>query len=359
MDGIEVPKEDIVVLTISKAISGLPVSGVVKSQLSAEFRSATAFGAGAAAPVRIYIDGQQKYQTFYIYNRKMRAGVISLSCYDRMMHLSRTFDTSTLAADAEGNVPVSSVLLLIAEQCGFSTVANAPDGIGKLSKDDISGVDCEEILSILSAAECGVWYADMTAEGESLGFNRFGATTELVAASAGSYSEIEVGAVKGPIDRLIANSGTETFDTGGSTDFMKILRLNSKLFTAENVNALLSAVENATYTAFDIEHVFTSADAHICCGIQVGEKIYTATKISISIAADGVSVAFGAPDLCEAEFDYTGALNRAINAKVGYNVPSAGTSITKTEGIKIEGDYAVISTANGKMSVYKKGGGGV
>lgn len=356
MDGIEIPKEDIISLTINKSISGLPVSGVVKSQLSAEFKFDGILGAGAAAPVKIFIDEQQKYQTFYIYTRKMRAGVVSLSCYDRMVHLSRTFDASTVTADADGKVLVSAVLMQIASQCGFTSLVNAPSTITKLSKDDVSGVDCEEILSMLSAVNCGVWYADMSAEGETLGFNRFGATTEIVAPSAGTYSDLETGETKGPISRIVASDGTKTIDTGGSTDFMEILRLTSKLFDDENVSTLLSAVTGAQYTAFDVEHVFTSADAHICCGVTIDDVTYTATKIAITIAADGVSVAFGAPDLCEAEFDYTGALNRAINARVGYNVPSAGTSITKTEGIKIEGDYAVITAADGKMSVYKKGG---
>ena len=334
----------------------MPVSGVAKSQLSADFRSDDVIGVSAAAPVKIYISDQQVYQTFYIYSRKMRAGVVSLTCYDRMMHLSRTFDPTGLTADADGNVFLNAVLLAIASQCGFAAVVNPPSTISKISMDDVSGVDCEEILSMISAASCGIWYADMATEGETLGFNRFGLTTEIVKLSDGEYSEIEIGATKGPINSIVASNGSEVYDTGGSTDFMQVLRLNSKLFDAGNVNALLSAVKNATYTAFDIAQARTNADAHICCGVEVGEKTYIATKISISIAADGISVAFGAPDLCEAEFDYTGALNRAINAKIAYNVPSAGTSFTKTEGIKIEGDYAVITTANGKMSLYKKNG---
>lgn len=357
MDGIKIPRKDIISLSISKNVSGLPINGVAKSQLNAVFKFEK-FTPSACAPVIIYVDGAQKYQKFYIYTRKIKNELVTISCVDKMIFLSQMFDYSALTADKNGDVTASSVVQQIGAQCQFTNVGGYPsDLLNKIPLDHVSGTDCENILSELSQVYCGVWYSETDGASETLRFNRFGAVTEAVYIDNVNHSDVEIGAAKGPISRIIATNGSDTFDTFGSDDFTKILRLSGKYFTDRITKSVLQAVKGALYTGFTIESTDATTDAHICCGVYCGEVQYIATKIAVNITAGGIITGFSAADLNEPEWDYTGALNRKLKEKVGYNVPSAGTSITRTEGIKIDSDYAVITAADGKMSFYKKTGG--
>lgn len=284
--------------------------------------------------------------------------MISLSCVDKMVAVAQTFDVSNVTADSEGMVFVSDILLKIATQCGFTAVGAYPDVISKMKYDELVGASCDDILTLLSQVFCGVWYTETENDNETLRFNTFGTTTELVFLDDVQYSEISTGAGKGPISRIIASNSADTFDTGGTADFLKTIKLSGRLFTEESTTALLDIISGATYTAFEIEKTNAVTDAHICCGISVGEQVFTACKIDISISVGGIITGFGAPDICEPEWDYTGALNRKLKNKVDYNSPSAGAYITRSDGIKIEGDYALISAANGKMTMYRKPKGG-
>ena len=354
MDGIKIAREDIISLSISKNVGSLPVDGLAKSEMSVSFAYDGDFGASAAAQVRIYIDKAPKYQKFYIYTRKIRNGIITLSCFDKMMVLSQPFDATKVTADTEGMVFTDNVLLQVAAQCGFASVGDYPDILQKIKYDELVGASCDDILTLLSQVFCGVWFSETDNDEETLKFNTFGTTTELVLLDDTAYSEIVKGAVKGPISRIVASNSTEVFDTGGTADFAKTLKLSGKLFTEQVASSLLDIVGGAVYTAFEVDKTDAVTDAHICCGVVVGDTTYTACRIEVSITVGGIITGFSAADLCEPEWDYTGALNRKLKSKVDYNVPSAGTYITRSEGIKIEGDYAVITAADGQMTVYKK-----
>lgn len=351
---MKIPREDIISLTISKNAGNLPVDGIAKSELSVSFLYDGNLGAAAAAPVRIYIDEQLRYQKFYIYTRKMRNGIVSLECFDKMMQTAQPFDITNISAGSDGMVFVSSVLLQLTAQCGFKSLGAYPNVMQKIKYDELVGASCDDILTMLSQVFCGVWYTETEDDDETLRFNTFGATTEMVFLDDAAYSEIVTGSVKGPIERIVASNSTEVFDTGGITDFMKTLKISGKLFTEKITKSLLEVVSGATYTAFEIEKTNALTDAHICCGVILGELTFVACRIEISISAGGIITGFSAADICEPEWDYTGAINRKIKNKVDYNSPSAGTYFTRSEGLKIEGDYAVITAADGKMIVYKK-----
>lgn len=271
-----------------------------------------------------------------------------------MMAAAQPFDITTVTIDSSGMVFVSDILLQIGRQCGFTSVGSYPDVLQKMKYDELVGASCDDILTILSQVFCGVWYCETENDEETLQFNTFGATTEMVVLDDTVYSEVITGAVKGPISRIVASNSTDVFDTGGTTDFEKTLKLSGKLFTDQVTKSLLDIIRGATYTAFAIDKTDAVTDAHICCGVVVGDVTFTACKITVSVTVGGIITGFSAPDLCEPEWDYTGALNRKLKNKVDYNMPSAGTYFTRADGIKIEGDYAVITAADGKMTVYKK-----
>lgn len=354
VDGIKIPREDITSLTISKNVGSLPIDGIAKSELTVTFAYEGDFGASAAAPVRIYIDEELEYQKFYIYTRKIRNGIISLSCVDKMMVTAQPFDITKVTVDSEGMVFVSNIVMQIGSQCGFASVGSYPDVLQKMKYDELVGASCDDILTMLSQIFCGVWYCETENDEETLQFNTFGMNTEIVVLDDTVYSEIITGAVKGPISRIVASNSTDIFDTGGTSDFEKTLKLSGKLFTEQVAKSLLGIISGAKYTAFEVEKTDARTDAHICCGVVAGELTFTACRITVSISVGGIFTGFSAPDLCEPEWDYTGALNRKLKNKVDYNTPSAGTYFTRSDGIKIEGDYAIITAANGKMSVFKK-----
>lgn len=354
VDGIKIPREDIISLTISKNAGSLPIDGIAKSELSVTFAFDGDFGASAAAPVKVYIDNAPKYQKFYIYTRKIRNGIISLSCIDKMMVVSQPFDYTTVTVDSDGMVLVSDILLQIGTQCGFMSVGAYPNVLERMDYQELVDASCDDILTMLSQIFCGVWYCDTENDGETLRFNTFGDITEMVILDDTVHSDIVRGAVKGPISRIVASNSKDIFDTGGTTDFEKTLKLSGKLFTEQVTSSLLDIINGATYTAFAVEKTDAVTDAHICCGIVVGSVTYTACRINVAISVGGIITGFSAADLCEPEWDYTGALTRKLKNKIEYNAPSAGTYFTRKDGIKIEGDYAVITAANGKMTIFKK-----
>lgn len=354
VDGIKIPREDIISLTISKNAGSMPIDGIAKSELSVTFAFDGDFGASAAAPVRIYIDNAPKYQKFYIYTRKIRNGIISLSCIDKMMVLSQPFDYTNVTVDSEGMVLVSDILLQISTQCGFTSVGAYPDVLNTMDYQELVDANCDDILTMLSQVFCGVWYSDTDNGLETLRFNTFGDITEMVLLDNTAHSDVVTGAVKGPISRIVASNSKDVIDTGGTTDFEKTLKLSCKLFTEQVVSSLLGVIHGATYRAFAVDQTDAVTDAHICCGVVAGTITYTACRITVAISVGGIITGFSAADLCEPEWDYTGALTRKLKNKIEYNTPSAGTYFTRKDGIKIEGDYAVITAANGKMTIFKK-----
>lgn len=354
VDGIKIPREDIISLSISKNIGNLPVDGIAKSELSVSFLFDGNLGAAAAAPVRIYIDEQARYQKFYIYTRKNRNGIITLQCFDKMVQTAQPFDYTKVTANSDGTAFVSAVLLQLTAQCGFKSLGAYPDVLSRIKYDELKNASCDDILTMFSQIFCGVWYTETEGDDEKLRFNTFGETTEMVILEDGIYSEIALGATKGPIERIVASNLNDVFDTGGTTDFTKTLKLSGKLFTEQITKSIFNVVKNSTYTAFEVEKTDAATDAHICCGVVVGDVTYTACRIEIAISVGGIITGFSAADLCEPEWDYTGALNRKLKNKIDYNTPSAGTYFTRSEGLKIEGDYAVITASDGKMTIYKK-----
>ena len=246
IDGIKIPREDIISLSISKNAGSIPIDGIAKSELSVTFVYDGDFGASAAAPVRIYIDNTPKYQKFYIYTRKIRNGIISLSCIDKMMVVSQPFDYTTVTVDSDGMVFVSDILLQIGRQCGFASVGAYPDVLTIMDYQELVDASCDDILTMLSQIFCGVWYSDTENDGETLRFNVFGDITEMVLLDDTVHSDIVRGAVKGPISRIVASNSKDIFDTGGTTDFEKTLKLSGKLFTEQVTSSLLDIINGAT-----------------------------------------------------------------------------------------------------------------
>ena len=182
-------------------------------------------------------DGRFKFPDFYINTRRKKGNVLSISAIDRTVYLGQTFDYTAVASEQDDRyglndgevaedavVLISSVMLALASQCGFSGISYSDGAVTKLPFSYIKGKSCQQIVESVSAMLCGFWACD----GENrLVFRQWSVPDSVLTASAAS--EIVTTSEKGPITRVVAtNSITKsTFDTLGSTDFMEILKVSA------------------------------------------------------------------------------------------------------------------------------------
>ena len=278
---------------------------------------------------------------FYIASRSVPGtGLLKLVCYDRMMFADRAFDVSAYGEEEDKKekktktVLISKVVSDIVSACGFSG-GGAVDvyGADKVFVDDIKGKSCREILELLSAGACGIWYCDVN---NALTFLTFGTTNTLV--SPDIYSAVKVGSAKGPISRVIAENSSdgEEFDTLGGTGIGSIVRVESIFASAENAAGILSVCNDFVFTAFKTRALISS-DIEIGCAVELGDAEFFCTNFSVKFTVGGIYAELSAPELSESEYDYLNRLRRESKSSVKSGRTYKNVKISKYEGFSFVG----------------------
>ena len=288
-------------------------------------------------------DGRFKFPDFYINTRRKKGNVISISAIDRTVYLGQTFDYTAVASEQydryglnDGEVAedavglISSVMLALASQCGFSGISYSDGAVTKFPYSYIKGKSCQQIAESVSAMLCGFWACD----GENkLVFRQWSVPDSVLTASAAS--EIVTSSEKGPITRVVAtNSITKsTFDTLGSTDFMEILKVSADYLTAAQASAVLSAYKDKMFYGW-------STKAEINAVAELGGDFggYPIGRYTMVPHFGGLGAELGASDFSESEFDFIGEISAKLSQKLGL-CEIMGNVTVSADGLELVGRY--------------------
>lgn len=343
VDNIEIPFDRLANIRVSSSFSGMGTSGVCRAVLTADILlDGESFSQGAEC-VLSDSEGKFKFPIFYINTRNKKGNVLSISAMDRTVYLGQMFDYSGLVPETDDRyglgdgevaedsvVFISSVMLSLYTQCGFTAVSYPDSAVTKIPYSYVKGKSCQQIAESMAALLCGFWCCD----GENrLVLRRW--SSPDTALDASDVSEIVVGSEKGPITRVVAtNTITKSvYDSLGSTDFMQILKINADYMNEAQAVEILKAYQEKMYYGW-------SAKAELESVAELGGDFngYPIGRYTMIPHFDGLGAELGAPDFSESEFDYIGEISAKLSQKLGL-CEIMGNVTVSPDGLELVGRY--------------------
>lgn len=319
------------------------ISGVCRAILSADILlDGESFSQGAKC-VLADSNGKFEFPDFYINTRRKKGNVLSISAMDRTVYLGQEFDYSGLVPETDDRygqndgevaddavVFISTVMLALASQCGFSGISYSDGAVTKLPYSYVKGKSCQQIVESLAALFGGFWCCN---GGNKLVLRRWSFPDSAAVALA--VSDIVTTSEKGPISRIVAtNSITKSvYDSLGSTDFMEILKISADYMTEAQAKNVLQAYNERMYYGW-------SAKAELDSVAQLGGDFngYPIGRFTMIPHFNGLGAELGAPDFSESEFDYMGEISAALSRKLSFDEIN-GNMVVDADGLKVVGRY--------------------
>ena len=234
--------------------------------------------------------------------------------------------------------------MAIASQCGFEGGASLNTGaVTEIPLSYVKNKTCEQILSSLSALLGGFWAARVQVNGDTLALKQWGIYDGVVTANS-SEKPVPL-SEKGPISRIIAVDTVEskTYDTMGSGDFSETLKTSADYMTMEQANSILSAYKDKTLYGWRIKADIAQSQAVELAnafkyGDGVNERFYPIGSYTLIPYTGGLGAELGAPEYCEAEWDFFGETGNTLAKKLTAST-RYGTVSIDADGIKVHGRY--------------------
>lgn len=299
------------------------------------------------------------HYVYYIANRRKQGGKVDLVCYDRMAYTDVLIDINSLSF-IEDKITAGNLVRSISLFCGFSDVINI-DGMGyygglQFTKEQVSGKTCRALLEEVSKAWCG--YFKVTYDNK-LSFMQWGLGLET-SVHCRQYTSISEGGEKGPIIRVEASNGNDTFTAGEEADVFQTLKVSTSFASQEYAEALLFRIKGAVYKAWScskavISGVLPEINAWMSFTDDT-ETTRTANYLTLTFSGAGIFCSCGANEVSENEFEYLGALSRELAKKITDGEILGNRSlITRYQGIVFlppEGSAQAASEEEKKVSSY-------
>lgn len=344
-------------------VEGYGMSGVCTSEFVVTIPKAEydLYTISACAPVEIKFDTITFSPKFYIATRTLKNNTVSFKCYDRMLYIDQTFDITQLPYSPNGYYSESEVISTIAEQCGFegwhfagTTDIITPPVSFTLSLEYLRGKSCRAILEAISTVLCGFF---KTGNENDLLFVTFGNPYSLGNVST-SHTSISVGGQKGPIAQVIVINGENTYYAGNKVaDVFETIKITTEFGTQLLADNIYQRLNGYVYEAWDCQKCVLEKEwgaienaAEI---IFSDGSVRTANNITKIPTVAGIFISCGNNDVVENEFDYTGALSRRIESKIGDGEELGNkTVITRYQGVVHLGEKTTDENGNETQNRY-------
>ncbi len=348
-------------MKIMQNVDGYGMSGVCTSEFTVSIPKSEydMYNISACAPVEIMI-GEYAFSTkYYIATRTLKNNVVSFKCYDRMMYIDQIFDVTKLLYSITDSYSDSTVIYTIAQQCGFSGYSIAGDSSSDLisfqvTKDYLNGKSCRAILEDISKVLCGFF---KTGNDNNLLFVPFG-TNYYLGCKSEVHTAITTGGVKGPIEQVIVINNNDIYYAGNqSADVFRTIKITTEFASQEIATKIYERLQGYVYEAWNCEKCVITGDwGEIENTAEIffaDGSVRTASNITKIPTSQGIYVSCGNNDVVENEFDYTGALSRKIESKIGDGEELGNkTMITRYQGIVHLGEKTIDENGNEKQNRY-------
>ena len=318
-------------IQVTRAMSGLGISGVCTTQLT--FTTPAPFYASRAATVKL--SGVGGLPTFYISQRSVSKGIVTVTCLDKTAFLDEPFpiDDFTTAGD---DIPLSQIMTKIVSTVGFSGWGAMCNTSFNLSTTSLQGVTCLDILNRIATACVGVWWCNPDENLQLVTFPNLAGgfrVEEHTAVDFGcEYSPTGVHMVDGRGNVHSRGSGMHKYDT---------ISVESDLITSSIADEVYNRIKNRVFKSFVCEKCklyspeipaissmvsFKQFDDGSVTGLQVN-------NIVASINSQGIfaTLRFNEPN--NDEIGLRGKLTSSLDNKVHYGEYGNDVVFTKYQGI--------------------------
>lgn len=331
-------------MKIQENVDGFGLYGVCTSEFTVEI-AADDYSKqliSANAPVTLSVVSGNTFQiapTFYIATRSRAGSKVTFKCFDRMIFIDQLADIPGTSF-INGYISGESLMTIIAEQCGFTAARYAAiSGITPvdilITKESTEGKTCRALLETISKAWCGIFKCS---EEDELLFVPFGGVVYVGQKSENHTAIVEKG-VKGPIEQVVLIGNDEIYTAGSSSaDVFGTIKIETEFASQALADNLMERLEGYIYQAWScgrciIDAVYAGLEAPSEITFADGSVRVANYMVKIPTAA-GVYVECGCNDVVENEFDYTGALSRRIESKIGDGEELGNkTMVTRYQGI--------------------------
>ncbi len=327
-------------MKVIQNVDGYGMSGVCTSEFTVTILKSEydMYKISSCAPVEIKLGESSFSPIFYIATRTLKNNKVTFKCYDRMMYIDQTFDVTNLPYSNNENYSKSAVISAIVKQCGFNEWRYAGETSlfeFNISIDYLKGKSCRTLLEEISKVLCGFF---KIGNDNSLLFVLFGSAYYL-GSKVPVHTEISTGGQKGPVKQIIVINGDDVYYAGDkSSDVLETIKITTTFASQSLADNIYERLNGYVYEAWNCERCILD---NIWGEIENAAEITFAdgsTRVANNIikipTSSGIYLSCGNNDVVENEFDYTGALSRKIDSKIGDGETLGNnTMITRYQGV--------------------------
>ncbi len=341
-------------------VSGYGEKGVISVQLtfsvpSGEYPdSAGAFPAGSL----VIIEGGDIFfdvPGFYVISRNVSKDRITFTCSDRTLTTDRQIGLEERDFDEDGYISIYELTSHIAMICDYEGVGGISStlvsAVPKVSKDNILGRKCRDVLDDLSAVCAGVW----TIQGGKVPPGQRSGTLALVPLGGHYNSDITPESYEKPLfggqrkfEKIVMSDGGQSFTAGASGSVFGTMEINSPFASAQAAGELYQRLRTYTYQAWSCDNMRIRNYPAPMAQVTLGERKLIANRCTLTLTATGVYASMGSNDVSEDEVGYLNRTRREMLLRYRLGDTMANVKITPQDGIR----FVVRDNVNDKTENY-------
>lgn len=333
IDGMVYGADRIAFIKVTRAVSGLPVNGILTAKLDIKVKTDTPFK--TASEIYIYRNGVQILPVFYISRPGYGNGIAEITAFDNCRKLERELDISDYFS-ADRDYSFDEVASGIGAQCGFNGTVFPELNRKYMPYRFLKGHTCREILKLISECGCGVWYCT---NNNQLAFMKLSQITDTYTLTDKNCSMFRRGAFKGPFAAVRAeNTLDDKVYITAAASFDATLKVSGKLIDEDTASRIAEDVLGMEYRAFNCKNVVTDSVPNAFSGFSYDDVMYRAVSIITYITVTGFYSNISAEVICEDENDYRGSLSYMLRRRISEE-KKYGCTVIGADGLKIVWQY--------------------
>lgn len=274
-------------------------------------------------------------RTFYVSSTSSENGIVSVTCYDKMLFTECDFPCSDedFPVDEDGvesEMDISVCLERIANICGFRGCFYPADVVGEayfqLPKSSLSGRSCRDVLSIAAEAVCGYWVCQST----SLFLIALGASNNMTGITSASYHE-KFTTSKIQISSVCMTDGDYVY--GNDTGTINTIKIDTPAASLKLYDAVSKRLNGYSYKSFKCSHALLDTIPEFPAEISFkGAGEMPVNNFDISFSSAGIIASVGNNSAGSVEWKYRS--RREIEQRYKEGETWSNIEITKNGGFK-------------------------
>ncbi len=293
-------------LHISWKCEGMGTSGVTSACFTFDVLLSEFPGDSIDGGAEVVISGAGT-RTFYVSSTSSENGIISVTCFDKMIFAECDFpcgdeDFPVDENGVEAKMDISTALARVANICGFGGCLYPADVVGEanfqLPKSSLSGRSCRDVLNIAAQAVCGYWVC----QSDKLFLIALGAKNNNTGQISALYHEKFVTS-KMQISSVCMTDGGYVY--GNDTGTVNTIKIDTPAASLKLYDAVSGRLNGYSYKSFKCSHALLDSIPEFPAEVSfAGAGKMPANYFDISLSSSGIIASVGNNSAGSVEWKY-------------------------------------------------------